>query len=75
MKLAARWIIDWSEIRDQTYYIVCPINRRMEGGQPKELYLGQPIERMKGWGVKRLMVKCYAALECPEFVPAEHGLT
>ncbi len=66
-----RWITDWSEIGDDTKYIVCPINSA-PGGSP--LYLGQPIGRMTGWEVKRLMAKCYAALEMPEFVPAEHGL-
>ncbi len=58
------WITDWSGIGDKTDYIVCPINARPDG----ILYLGQPTGRMLGWQVKRLMERCYAALEAPIFL-------
>ncbi len=63
----SQWITDWSLIDEESLYIVCPINAH-EGGV---LSLGQPAERAKGWYVKRLTERCYAALECPKFT----GLT
>ena len=57
------WITDWSEIGDQTEYLVRPINAR----QDRTLYLGRPTGILKGWEVKRLTPRCYAALEMPEW--------
>lgn len=61
------WISEWSKIDPHAEYIVCPINQTAGG----ELYLGQPI-RYKGWQVRRLTPKCYAAILMPPFVPSEH---
>jgi hypothetical protein len=57
----AAWIFDWSKLDDDAMYIVCPINVAHE-----HYYLGQPLGRMRGWEVKRLRPKCYAALLIPE---------
>ncbi len=53
------WITDWSDLDDGTNYLVCPINARADNS----LYLGQPVGIQRGWQVKCLMLRCYAALE------------
>ena len=57
------WITDWTRIDDARKYFVCPINQGNDGA----LYLGSPIGVRHGWEVKRLMSRCYAAIEFPEF--------
>lgn len=56
------YITDWKEVTDDEQYVVFPINARGD----KSLYLGQPSV-MKGWQVKRLRERCYAALPMPPF--------
>ena len=60
------WIVDWSLIDDQKTYIVAPICSYGNG----EFYLAGDLHQGKGWQVKRLRGKCYAALEMPAFDPA-----
>lgn len=53
------WIYDWSQIKDGSVYFVTSINDwngRLSLGKLKDCILS-------GWQVKRLMPKCYAALE------------
>ncbi len=56
------WITDWSEIGNDTLYLIQPVNGRPDG----TLYLGSPPAVLHGWQVKRLMKGCYAALELPD---------
>ena len=62
----ATWITDWSDIGDDTAYLVQPVNARPGG----TLYLGAPPQVIRGWQVKRLTRGCYAALEVPDPEPA-----
>lgn len=58
------WITDWTLLQDDKTYIACPLYQH--GQDP--IYLGQPIIGfLKGWEVKRLLPKCYAAIELPPF--------
>jgi hypothetical protein len=62
-----KWITNWEEIDNQKKYITCPINTRDDGS----LYLAHPSGMYMGWAVRRLMERCYAALEMPEFKGVE----
>ena len=56
------WITDWDQIDPNESYIVCAINQDKDGRQ----WLGHP-SFLRGWQVKRMMERCYAALRYPEF--------
>lgn len=55
------WIVDWSLLVSNKRYLCCAIGTSKEG-----CYLYHP-EILLGWRVKRLMPKCYAAVEMPAF--------
>lgn len=58
------WITDWDLIEDDKTYLLCAINTRGDGGT----YLaGSSLNMLKGWAVRRLMPRCYAALPMPEW--------
>ncbi len=56
-----QWITDWSKIIMGENYIVCPIGLLAEG----HTRLAQPIGRLAGWEVVRLLAGTYAALLVP----------
>ncbi len=66
MNHPATWVIDWSDIGEDTCYLVRPVHARPDGA----LYLGSPPQVIFGWQVKRLMEGCYAAMEIPDPEPA-----